>query len=699
MTYFFGPYEEPDRYHLVQLVARGGEGELWQATITVTGAQLPVAAKLLPPAQMANIDEWTARWRSQAEILRSLEHPNLVKVREVFAGPVAHETSMADGSSRCLYLVMNWAEGANLEQWIAQYAGRTAQDSIRVLAPIAAAIDYLHSGTATGTPVLHRDVKPANVLVDGQGSTRLVDFGFAHLDNRPAMTMVGTPSFIAPEVIGGAASTPASDWYSFGATLYFTLTGAVPALGDDAGMHARLLGVAGIEGRSDIASQVLAMMNPNPAYRPGPLSPWIQALLAGSTTAPTSPSVAPWIVAGGAAAGAAGASPSAPSGLKSTMGSSARGGHGPAPVAGGAPGAPMAPPVVATGTSSFSPATVPVSSVPPSTTAVYDAQPTMLPGSFPPAAPGALPGSIPPSGGTPFYAGSGGGDAAEPKRSKRKLLVGVGAAIVVLILIAAGAFALTGKKKGSNTQTASGTTTRTDSKKGQVTPAAADTSTSSTSTTTTLPKSLPDVTNMTIADATNKLESIGITVKTLTSLDETKTDGTVIKQDPAAGKPYTGIVTLTVSKQPVITYLSDLTEVASSSCGENDWRAGTAKMDAKSYLNSVSTTVYADSDCYIEYDLSKSFSKLKTTVGLTDDADADASVTFQVLGDGRVLAQGSVALGSPKPIDVDVTGVLRLRLHIVGGGGVFGRSTTAWGSAALYSAEAPPTTEATDGAD
>ncbi len=194
------------------------------------------AVKLLLPGQVPNIEDWASRWRSQAEILRSLDHPNLVKVREVFKGPVAHQQGAADPASIGLYLVMNWVEGANLEHWVESNPERSLVDSANVVVALAGAVDYLHSGTATGSPVIHRDIKPANVLIDSAGDVKLVDFGVAHLDSRPSMTVVGTPSFISPEVVSGAPATGASDRFSLGALAYFLLVGAVPMAGDYVGI-------------------------------------------------------------------------------------------------------------------------------------------------------------------------------------------------------------------------------------------------------------------------------------------------------------------------------------------------------------------------------------------------------------------------------------------------------------------------------
>ena len=105
---WIGPVAEPDRYRLVGLKSSGGEGELWHAVLSVDGVDIQVALKIIHPARMIEIDEWRTRWHRQAELLRSLDHAALVKVREVFEGPLAHERNAADPTTNSLYLVMNW---------------------------------------------------------------------------------------------------------------------------------------------------------------------------------------------------------------------------------------------------------------------------------------------------------------------------------------------------------------------------------------------------------------------------------------------------------------------------------------------------------------------------------------------------------------------------------------------------------------
>jgi serine/threonine protein kinase len=256
--------------------------------LPIDGIPLPVAVKVINEANNEHLDDWSRRWKQQAEILRTLDHPSLVKVRDTFEGPLPHPPGKADPNSRSLFLVMNWVKGESLVDWVAHNPQRDLLDSTRVIARLAAVVDYLHSGASTGTAVLHRDIKPANVLIDGT-NVCLVDFGFARLMSGEPMTLAGTPYYLAPEIVGGGTFGEESDRYALGATAYYAIVGEPPTPGDYAGMRAKLTHARGAEGRVDLADHVLAMMAQDPAQRPANTIEWAQALAAGavSTSLPT----------------------------------------------------------------------------------------------------------------------------------------------------------------------------------------------------------------------------------------------------------------------------------------------------------------------------------------------------------------------------------------------------------------------------
>ena len=115
---------------------------------------------------------------------------------------------------------MNWVEGETLDEWVRHRRDRNPIDDLKVLVPVAAASDLMHSGRATGgVPVVHRDIKPANILVTEHGSV-LVDFGLTRglPDGERLTGVVGTPGYLAPESTGAGTiqrlltATPLEDW-------------------------------------------------------------------------------------------------------------------------------------------------------------------------------------------------------------------------------------------------------------------------------------------------------------------------------------------------------------------------------------------------------------------------------------------------------------------------------------------------------
>lgn len=586
MAELVGPLDAPDRYELVELRSRGGEGELWQATIDVDGHSVPVAIKIFYPASPLERTQYAASWRRQAELLRTLEHPSLVTVREAFEGPAPHEAGAASDQAGAVYLVMNWAPGESLPAWVAQHPDRDVLDSTRTVTRVASAVDYLHSGKATGgTPVLLRDIKPANVVVDG-GDVRLVDFGFARLVGEQ-FTFAETPSYLAPELVAGAPPTEASDRYGVGATAYYLFTGEDPLPNGVAAMRARLLRVPGLEGREDIAEHLLAMMASDPTRRPTNLVEWAQSLAFGavsewlpiSVVPRAEPLPAPWWSRRGVVAAAAAVIVLAAVAVAGVVLSSGGGGDAETDTGGSAASA---------------------SAVP------------------------RMPDVV-------------GESLADARARLRK-------ADIRDVTVE--------QEESSETE---GTVLDQDPPAGdKVTGAVTITVAEEIST-------LPDVVDKTLSDATNTLEALGVDVTTTDVLDETKTDGTVLAQDPKAGGPLPDSVTLQVARQPVSTYLSDLEPV------EGSGYASAASVSGQAYPHSVITTPSDYSDALpvdVGYDLGRHYRRVKATVGLTDDAPSNAQVRVEILGDGRSLFSQTVGLGTAAPIDIDVTGVLRLTLSV-----------------------------------
>jgi len=204
------------RYRLEGPVARGGVGEIWRATDLVLGR--PVAVKLLR-TEYAQHPEVLARFRAEARHAGSVSHPGIAQVYDYGE----------NGAAASPYLVMELVDGPSLARVLA--AGPlTPADAMDVLAQAAAGLQAAHTAG-----LVHRDVKPGNLLVGPSGQVKITDFGIAHAAWSAPITqtgaLVGTPAYLAPERIMGGPATPASDLYSLGVVGYQCLTGAVPFAG------------------------------------------------------------------------------------------------------------------------------------------------------------------------------------------------------------------------------------------------------------------------------------------------------------------------------------------------------------------------------------------------------------------------------------------------------------------------------------
>lgn len=276
-----GPEDDVDRYVLGAAIGSGAEGILYRATITTpSGLALDVAVKMLQPRFMSQVELWRSRWMEQLELLRSLQVPGLVPVRDGFIGALPHSPG-EPGEGRTLYLVMNWVEGQPLDEWVRHRDDRDPIDDLKTLIPVAAALDLMHSGRATGgVPVAHRDVKPSNILVGEAGSV-LVDFGLTKglPEGHRLSGVVGTPGYLAPEAVESGTYSPATDRYALGAVAYFVLTGSEPPQSHEPGLlRSSLFAVPELSERPEIVDRVMAMMDADPEVRPTGLANWIGQL-------------------------------------------------------------------------------------------------------------------------------------------------------------------------------------------------------------------------------------------------------------------------------------------------------------------------------------------------------------------------------------------------------------------------------------
>ncbi|MDZ5442967.1 protein kinase [Micromonospora sp. 4G57] len=210
------------RYRLDERVATGGMGDVWRATDQVLGRQ--VAVKVLLPALVSDPD-FIARFRAEARIMASLRSPGIVQVFDSGAD------DLPDGS-RADYLVMEFVEGEPLSRRIEAAGQLEVAETMSIVAQVA---QSLHAAHARG--IVHRDVKPSNLLVQEDGTVVLVDFGVARSTNVTSITSTnavpGTALYMAPEQAAGRPVSGATDIYALGAVAYCCLTGSPPFTGDN----------------------------------------------------------------------------------------------------------------------------------------------------------------------------------------------------------------------------------------------------------------------------------------------------------------------------------------------------------------------------------------------------------------------------------------------------------------------------------
>jgi eukaryotic-like serine/threonine-protein kinase len=204
------------RFVLGELIGSGGYGEVWRATDTVLSR--PVAVKLLYQ-RYARRAETLARFQAEARLAGVLSHENIAQVYD-YREP---------GDGQPPYLVMELVDGPSLETVLA-CGPLDARRAMDIIAQAAAGLQAAH---AAG--MIHRDVKPGNLLLAPGGTVKITDFGIAHTIGSAPVTdsgeLVGTPGYLAPERVTGEQATPASDLYSLGIVAYECLTGAPPFTG------------------------------------------------------------------------------------------------------------------------------------------------------------------------------------------------------------------------------------------------------------------------------------------------------------------------------------------------------------------------------------------------------------------------------------------------------------------------------------
>ena len=200
------------KFELQSELGRGAMGTVYRARDPVLDRL--VALKTVAPALLSQVDS-RARFQREARAAARLTHPNIVTI---------YELGEADGT---LFIAMELLEGSDLAQLMAGPASLTRDQKVRVVVDICRGLDYAHK-----QGVYHRDVKPANIRITTDGTVKVVDFGIAQVIDGVNMTrtglVLGTPSYMAPEILEGARFDPRADMWAVGVILYELLSGRRP---------------------------------------------------------------------------------------------------------------------------------------------------------------------------------------------------------------------------------------------------------------------------------------------------------------------------------------------------------------------------------------------------------------------------------------------------------------------------------------
>ncbi|MFI6609883.1 protein kinase [Streptomyces sp. NPDC050507] len=626
-THHIGPDATPDRYRLLNSIGRGGEAVLYRAEIELDGAPETVVVKVLDSRTTITIEQFqrlSAKWQEQAELLRFVNRPGVVGVREHFEGPPIHGAGDAStAAGRALVLVMNHVDGLDLRDWraertLASHAER--REVLRTLEQLADVLDWLHSGRATpsGRTVVHGDLSPGNVMVDEHGQATLVDFGLSKLtaDHQTAEVWF-TPGYAAPEVFEGKR-TPNTDRYAFGAIAYFLLSGQAPPSTPEQ-LRAALRALPQVAAAApERCERILSVCAAEPAGRPESLSAWVKdvrsAVVSTTVTGSSVRDTAAGSVGGPGAGsvGGAGAGESVQDARPAVA------------------GVPVPPPPLFPPPGSAVPAPPPAPATPPPT--APDSDRSVFP---PPITASSDPGVSPPSTVQPGTAAlasaapvpdtsSSHQPAAAPVPAKKKrgllrIALPVAAVVVFAALGAWGVQALNGS--GDKDDEGAGAGAATTQSSPVSTPPATEEENPDTGTDT--PAAEPGAEGDDMSSASAEPTDPG-------SLEDAS---------------QTSLTTLNTVAEPEL------------------FVVGSAKLDTRLHNDAYVATPDCTTAPYMEFNLGRAWTTFDVTAGIDDDSNYEAGrLTVKV--DDKTLWVGTLELGKPQKLSLKVENGLRLRIRI-----------------------------------
>ncbi len=201
-----------NRYELLEEIGNGGTAVVYKARCTLLDRI--VAVKVLKD-ELARDQAFVRKFRSEAQAAAQISHPNIVNVYDVGEDDGLH------------FIVMEYVEGISLKKYIEERGRLSPQEAVRIAVSICDALEQAHQ-----KGIIHRDIKPHNILITGDGSVKVADFGIAKASSTSTITyggnIMGSVHYISPEQARGAPVDATTDIYSLGCLLYEMLTGRVP---------------------------------------------------------------------------------------------------------------------------------------------------------------------------------------------------------------------------------------------------------------------------------------------------------------------------------------------------------------------------------------------------------------------------------------------------------------------------------------
>ena len=212
-------------YTIQELIGAGGMANVYKAVVSAPGGPVPegtvVAVKVLRQELMHDAD-LVRRFKNESKAISLLNHPNIVKVYDVSVG------------ENLQYIVMECVEGMTLREYLNERGGKiTSRETVHFIAQILRALDHAHRNG-----VVHRDIKPQNIMLLDNGQLRMMDFGIARISRaenqiQNGKKTMGSVHYISPEQAKGEETDPKSDIYSVGVMMYEMLSGRLPFDADD----------------------------------------------------------------------------------------------------------------------------------------------------------------------------------------------------------------------------------------------------------------------------------------------------------------------------------------------------------------------------------------------------------------------------------------------------------------------------------